>query len=164
MILQPNLIQGEGQRLQRLLPDLRLQLTFPNSDAMPTHIRQHLLLLNIPLLISSDLRHPELPISLRNLATLRILSLRKIHMMAVPKASVNKNARSIFPQHQIRMSWQLWRIKPLSESSLPQSSAHNHLRLRVLPTNCRHILVPLFCREFIHSRPLLILPSSNRHH
>jgi hypothetical protein len=41
-------------------------------------------------------------------------------------------------------------IQSVSKPSSPQSFAHNHLWLRVLPTNRRHIFVPLFCREFIH--------------
>ena len=32
----------------------------------------------------------------------------------------------------------------------PQPFPYNHLRLRILGVNSSHILVPLFCRKFIH--------------
>lgn len=49
------------------------------------------------------------------------------------------------------MSRQTLMVQPVTESSFPQSTSHNHLRLCVLRPNCRHIGVSLFCWEFIHS-------------
>ena len=68
MIIKPNLIQGEGQRFQCLLPDFRLQLTLPYGNAMPAHASQFPLLFDIPFLIPPDLRHPERPIRIWDLA------------------------------------------------------------------------------------------------
>ena len=74
VVLQPDMIQGEGDGVQRLFALLWLQLTFPDDDAMPTHFSQLAQFLLIAFLVSSDLRHPELSIRLRYLAALRILN------------------------------------------------------------------------------------------
>ena len=123
MLFQPDLIKRESQRFQCLLPFRWLQLTFPDGDAMPPHLSQSLLRLNIPLLVPLDLRHPKLPICIWYLTT---------SLMPMPKASIHKDTSTIFSQHQIRMSRQSRRIKPISESPTPQLFPHNHLRLRIL--------------------------------
>ena len=68
MILQPDMVQGERYRVQRLFPLRRLQLALPYRDAMPAHLSQPPLLLLVPLFVPPNLRHPELPVRLRNLA------------------------------------------------------------------------------------------------
>ena len=141
MILYPYMVQRKCQRLQRLLPHLRFQLTLPYRNAVPSHLCQTLLLLDIPLLVPPDLRHPELTIRLRNLAAT---------LMPVPKAPVHEYARSIFPQHKIRMPRQFRRVQPVSESPFPQTPPHYHLRLRILRADRRHVLVTLLCCEYIH--------------
>ena len=69
----------------------------------------------------------------------------------MPETPIHEDTSTIFPQYQIRMPRQLRRIQPVTESPIPQPPAHNHLRLRILPSDRSHVLVPLFCREFIHS-------------
>ena len=71
--------------------------------------------------------------------------------MSMPEAAVHENARSVFPQYQVWMSWQPLMIEPVSESPTPQSLAHNHFRLRILRPDRRHVVVPLLRREFIHN-------------
>ena len=61
MLFKPDFIKGKSQRLQCLFPFRRLQFTLPNGDAMPSHLSQPLLRLNIPFLIPLDLRHPKIP-------------------------------------------------------------------------------------------------------
>ena len=75
-ILQPYMVQRERYRLQRLLTPRWLQLTLPHRDAMPSHFRQLAQLFLIPLLVPAYLRHPELAVRLRNLATLRTLKVK----------------------------------------------------------------------------------------
>lgn len=75
----------------------------------------------------------------------------------MPEAPVHKDARPVFPHYQVWMSRQLWRVQPISESPTPQSLAHNHLRLRALRMDRRHVFMPLFCREFIHAAKILII-------
>ena len=41
-------------------------------------------------------------------------------------------------------------VQSVSEPPLPQSTAHNHLRLRILPSDRRHSFVSLLWSEFIH--------------
>ena len=68
------MVQRKGDGFQRLFPLLRPQLALPYRDAMPTHLHQLPLFLLIPFLISANLRHPELPVRLRNLTALRTLN------------------------------------------------------------------------------------------
>ena len=74
VVLQPDMIQGEGDGVQRLFALLWLQLTFPDGDAMPSHLSQLALFLLIAFLVPSNLRHPELSIRLRYLAARTILN------------------------------------------------------------------------------------------
>ena len=71
--MQPDMVQGKGYRVQRLFPLQRLQFAFPNGDAMPAHFSQFALFLLVTLLVPANLRHPEIPIRLRNLAAGRTI-------------------------------------------------------------------------------------------
>jgi hypothetical protein len=70
--------------------------------------------------------------------------------MPMPKAPVDKDACSIFPQHQVRMPRQPFMIQSISETTLPQPTPHNHFWLRILIVNRRHILMPLLWSEVVH--------------
>ena len=61
------MVQCKSNRLQSLFALLWLQLALPNSDAVLAHSCQFLLLFFIPFLVPANLRHPELPVRLRNL-------------------------------------------------------------------------------------------------
>ena len=74
MVLQVDMVQGIGERFQRLFPFLWFQLALPYRDAVPPHGCQPLLVLYIPFLVPANLVHPELPVRLRNLTALRILN------------------------------------------------------------------------------------------
>ena len=74
MIFQPDMVQGESYRVQCLLSLFGLQFTLPYRDAMPAHLSQLALFLLVTLFVPANLRHPELPVRLRNLAALRTLT------------------------------------------------------------------------------------------
>ena len=161
MILQVDMVQGIGERFQRLFPLLRFQLALPYRDAVPTHCRQFPVILPVTLHVPADLRHPELPVRLRNLTALRILNhifhptsyirhLWQRHIVSMPEASVHEDACPVFSQYQVRMPRQPLMVQPVTEPSLPQTTTHNHFWLRVLASNRCHVGVPLLCREFIH--------------
>ena len=106
MILQVDMVQGIGERFQRLFPFLWLQLTLPYRDAVPPHGCQPLLVLYIPFLVPANLVHPELPVRLRNLTAFRIgknvftpLALWRgvggEAPMSMPEAPVHEDARAI---------------------------------------------------------------------
>ena len=60
----------------------------------------------------------------------------------MPETSIYKDAGPVLPQYQVRMSGQPLVVQTITESPTPQPFAHNHLRLRVLRPNRRHIGVP----------------------
>jgi hypothetical protein len=70
--------------------------------------------------------------------------------MTMPEAAIDEDTGSVFSQHQVRMPRQSPVVQSITKPSLPQSFAHNHLRLRILRPNRRHIIMSLLCREFIH--------------
>jgi hypothetical protein len=74
--------------------------------------------------------------------------------MSMPETAIYKYASPIFLQHQVWMPWQSLMIQPIPKSFPPQPSPHNHLWLRILRMDCRHIFVSLLWAEFIHE-PLL---------
>ena len=148
------MVQRKGDGFQRLFPLLRLQFALPYRDAMPTHLRQLALFLLVPFLISANLRHPELPVRLWNLAALRVHNVitplalwrgagGEAHIVSMPEAPIHEDASPVFPQHQVRMPWQPLVIQSISESPLPQPTTHNHLRLRILRPNSRHVIMTL---------------------
>ena len=70
MVFHPDVVQRECYRLQRLFPFLGCQFALPYRNAVPAHSCQLALFLAVPFLVPPDLRHPELPVRLRNLAAL----------------------------------------------------------------------------------------------
>ena len=152
------MVQRERNRLQRFLTLRRLQLALPHSNAMLTHFCQSALLLLVTLFVPADLCHPKISIRLWNLAALRTLdvifrltSYIRHHLVSMPEASIHEDARPVFPQHQVWMPRQSLMIQPISESSTPQPTTHNHLRLRVLRPDGRHIFMTLlFCESVNH--------------
>ena len=156
MILQPDMVKSKSDRIQCLLSLFRFQLTFPYGDTMPAHLSQFALFLLITLLVPSNLRHPKIMICCWYFATGRALHRARIHKMSMPKATIDKDARPVFPQHQVWMTRQPFVVQPVTESSLPQPTTHNHLWLRIFRTNGRHILMPLLWGEFIHIRIFLL--------
>ena len=143
------MVQRERNRLQRFLTLRWLQLALPNCDAMPAHFSQFTLLFLVPLLVPTNLRHPELTVRLWNFAALRTLHFILFNKMSMPKAPVHEDARPVFPQHQVWMPRQSLMIQPISETSLPQATTHNHLRLRVLRPDGRHIFMTLLFGESV---------------
>jgi len=68
----------------------------------------------------------------------------------MPKAAIHKDARAILPQHQVGMPGQPLMVQAIPESTLPQPTPHNHLRLRVLRPDGSHVFMTLLWGEFIH--------------
>ena len=64
MIFQEDMVQRKGKRLQRLLPDSRFQLAFPDDDGMPSHFCQPMQHLMVPLPVPPDFILPELDYSI----------------------------------------------------------------------------------------------------
>ena len=71
IIFHPDVAQGVNERQQSLLPFRRLQFTLPDGNGVPAHCSQFMLYSHVPLLVPPYLRHPEVTVRLRNLATLR---------------------------------------------------------------------------------------------
>lgn len=142
MVIQKYAIQRIDQSFQRLLPPILFQLAFPNRDAMPTHFRKFQLHVYVTLLVPVDFRLPKIAVCARN---------HKIFaaFMPMPEATIDENTCAVFPQDNIRFSWQPRMIQPITESIVPQIFAHNNLRLGVLPMDGRHAMMPLFWSQRI---------------
>ncbi len=148
MVLQIDVINGESKSLQRLFPHLGLQLTLPHRDAVPSHLCQLPLLFLISFFVALDFLLPKINIRLWHSEVLTAF-------VSMPKASVDKHARSVLTQHNIRMAWQPWIVQPITESLSPQILAHKYLRLRVRRANRGHVLVSLLWCKYVHDAKLL---------
>ena len=142
MIFQEDMVQRKGQRLQGLLPDSRLQFTFPDDDGMPSHFCQPMQHLMVPLPVPPDFILPELDIRFRHHIILA-------SFMSMPEASIHQNAGTILSEHNIRFSRQPWMIEPIPESPSPQELPDKNLRFGILALDCRHVMVALFYGHFI---------------
>lgn len=143
MVFEENAVEGEGQALQRLFPLRILELALPNGDAVPAHSRQLLLLGPVPFSVSCNLLPPKISVGLRQFVVLA-------SFVPVPKAAVDKDASTIFLQHQVGMSGQTRVVEPITEPTTPQPAAHNELGACVLIADSCHILVTLGGCVIIH--------------
>ena len=145
VILQPDMVQGERYRVQRLFPLRWLQLALPYRDAMPAHLSQFALFFLITLLVPANLRHPELTIGSWNLAARGVLNYAlcimnyALNIVSMPKAPIHEDACPILSQHQVWMPRQPFMIQSVPESSLPQTTTYNQLWLRILASNRCHV-------------------------
>ena len=142
MIFQEDMVQRKGQRLQGLLPDSRLQFTFPDNDGMPSHFSQPMQHLMVPFPVPPDFILPELGIRFRH-------HIIPAPFMSMPEAPIHQNAGTILSEHNIRFSRQPWMIEPIPESPSPQELPYKNLRFGILALDCRHVVVALFYGHFI---------------
>ena len=136
-IVQVDMVQRKGERLQRFLPYRRLQFTFPYHDGMPSHFSQPVQHLMVPLPVPPDLLHPEPGVRFRHHIIFASL-------MSVPEAPVHQNTGAIFPQHDVRLARQPRVIEPIPESPTPQKFPDKNLRFSIPAPYCRHIIMALF--------------------
>ena len=101
MILQPDMVQGERDGVQRLFPLRWLQLALPYRDAMPPHRRQSPLLLLIPFLVPANLRHPEVTVCLRYLAAITVYDFLFVIILLLPLEFLY----SLLPFGDMEHSW-----------------------------------------------------------
>lgn len=148
MILQENVVDSECKRLQCLFSHLRLQLTFPHCNAVPSHLCQLLLLFLVTLFVTHDFLLPKVCVRLGQSEVLTAI-------MPMPKAAVDKDARAVLPQHNVWMTRQTRIVQSVSETLTPQVFAHKYLWLRVRRANRSHILVSLLWFKSIHDAKLL---------
>ena len=112
VISQENTVECVCQRLQGLFLPLRLQLAFPDCDAVPAHRGQFMLHSPVPLLVLPYLCHPKITIRLRYLAALRTFNFQlqtfnwwHRHPMSVPEAAIHKDTSAILPHHDVGLPW-----------------------------------------------------------
>ena len=74
---------------------------------------------------------------------LKLFIMHLVQTVSVTETAIHKDTRPILPKHQVWMSWQPLMVQPIPESPFPQPTPHNHLRLRVLRLDRRHVGMPL---------------------
>ena len=135
-ILKENFVKRICQRFQCIFSFDRLQFTFPNGDRVPAHSDKFMLNLQIPFLVPLYFVDPKLCIGFRY-GTITTA------FMPMPKATIHKDARSVFTHYDVRLARQPWMVEPIVEPVPPQPTTHHHLRLRVFRPDSRHILMAL---------------------
>ena len=112
------------------------QLAFPDSYAMPSHICEFLLVLNVPLSVSINLILPEVDVCFRQ-------SEETASFVPVPKAAVDKYHRVVLAKHDVWMSGKSWVVEPEPVTSSEEESSDGQFRFGVLAAYSRHVVVPL---------------------
>lgn len=112
MVIEKYAVEGEDKTSECLLALRVLELAFPYSDAMPAHLCQFLLLLFVALFVPAYFLPPKVSVGLWQLKIFAFV-------VTVPKATVDKDARAVFPQHQIRMPWETRVVETVAEATPP---------------------------------------------
>ena len=103
--------------VEGLFPVGGFQLTFPDSNAMPSHVSKPLLLLNVPLPVAVYLPLPEVDICFRHPE-------EAASLVPVPEAAVDKYHRMVFAQHDVGMSGQTWVVQPEPVTTSEEKSSY----------------------------------------
>ena len=103
--------------VEGLFPVGGFQLTFPDSNAMPSHVSKPLLLLYVPLSVAVNLPLPEVDICFRHPE-------EAASLVAVPEAAVDKDYRMVFAQHDVGMSGQTWVVQPEPVTTSEEKSSY----------------------------------------
>ena len=124
------------KRCESLLSYRWLELTFPNSDAVPSKCRELVNCTGVPGFVASDFVLPEGNIALGHAECLA-------SVMTMPETSIDENACCIFSHDEVRMAWQTGIVEPIPESMGKKIASYNQLWLGVLGANRRHISMTL---------------------
>lgn len=130
------MVQRIDQRLQCLLALLGLELAFPNSNYIPTHLMQLLLLQPVPLTVPLDFLCPEKGVGLWHDKITAAL-------MTVPKAAVYKNTGSIFAENDIRFPGKTGNVESIAEAIVEKVVADKQFRLCAFAVNPAHAKMAL---------------------
>lgn len=142
---------------------MQVKLALPYRDAMPTHLRQSPLHLNITLPVAQYLLYPEGAVSMRNLTTFGVLYLdigcirsKGMDVVSMPETSIHEYARPVFSKHHVRLPWQARMIKSIAKAISPKKFPNDNLRLGVFALDSRHILASHFLGNsifYLHKAP-----------
>ena len=122
--------------VEGLFPVGGFKLTFPDSNAMPSHVSKPFLLLNVPFPVAVYLPLPEVDICFRHPE-------EAASLVAVPEAAVDKDHRMVFAQHDVGMSGQTWVVQPEPVTMSEEKSSYCQFRFGVLAAYGSHVVVPL---------------------
>ena len=81
--------------------------------------------------------------------------------MAMPEASVDKDDRPIFSQHNVGCAGQTFHVYAVAETAGEEVAAHHHLGLRIAASDALHASVALFrCQSVRHGGHYALSASS----
>ena len=138
MVIEEYAVEGEGKASERLISMRVFELALPYRDAVPTHLCQLPLLFAVALHVSIYLLPPKIGVGLRKL---KIFA----SFVAVPKATIDKDAGAVLPQHQVGMTWEARVVETVAEAMRPEIVTDYYLRTCALGSNRGHITMYLLC-------------------
>ena len=112
MVIEKYAVEGEGKTFQRPLPLRFPELALPYCDTVPAHTCQLLLLFLIPFFVALDFLFPKISIRLWHPKVFAAF-------VSMPETSVDKHARTVFPQHQVGMPGQPRVVEAVAEATPP---------------------------------------------
>ncbi len=144
-VLEVDVVEGVFQRLQRLVLCFGFELAFPYGDAVPAHACQFALLFAVAGFVARYLGLPERRAAFGHDEMLAAF-------VSVPKASVYKNNRAVFPHYDVGVSRQPRVVQPVAVAVGKQVAPHHEFGLGAFAADGCHAAAALFFGEFVHVR------------
>ena len=129
-----------------MFPDFGLQLTFPNSDAMPAHACLLVLFFLVTGLVAFYLRLPEVGTAIGNFEVTAIF-------MPVPETSIDEDDCAVLAHHDVGTPRQPRMVQSVPESMGKQVATHQEFGLGALAVYGSHTPTALFLRHLVHRTP-----------
>ena len=149
-VIEVDVVEGLGEGVEGLLAAVGLDLTFPYSDAVPSHGSYLALFLYVALFVATDFLFPEVGVGLGHLEALAVV-------MSVPEAAVDEDDGAVFAQYDVGMTREAGMVEAVAEAAGKEILAHQHLGARSFAFYGGHAAVSLLLCHLVHR---VILPQS----
>ena len=107
-----------------------------HHDDVPPHLCQFAVFFLVALLVAPYLILPKLHMGLRHAEVLAVVTM--------PKATIHEDARAVFAQHDVGVTWQAVEVQPVAETESPKVFPHGQFWLCVSRMDGGHHLASLF--------------------
>ena len=144
IVLQEDVVQGEGDAFQGQFAAFGFELALPYLDDVPAHEAELEAFGVVALAVALYFGLPEVGVGFGQ-------DVVAAAFVAVPEAAVDEDDRAVLAQHDVGRAGQAADVDAETEPACKQVFAHQYLGLGVAAADAGHALVPLFgCQLVCH--------------